>query len=621
MSTILENIKSPADLKNLSGKERNELCQEIRDTIINAVSSNGGHLASNLGVVELTVALMTVFDLPDDTIIWDVGHQIYTHKLLTGRYKEFPTIRTKGGLSGFPSRDESEYDPFTTGHSSASISSALGIAKANIIKNDPSHTIAVIGDGSLTGGLAFEGLNNAGRLKKNFIVILNDNKMAISKNVGSMAKYLGYIRTKPGYLKAKVGVEKMVEGIPLIGRGTASCIRKIKNSIKKSIYQTTNVFEDLGFTYYGPYDGHDVQLLIDTLNDVKNINKPVIIHVRTVKGKGYNYAENEPNVFHGVGKFDMYSGEITPSGNNFSSVFGKCLCNMAHNDNRICAITAAMTGGTGLTEFSKTHSDRFFDVGIAEAHAVTFAAGLARKGMIPFFAVYSTFLQRAYDSLLHDVSLQNLKVVIGIDRAGVVGEDGKTHQGVFDVSFMKSIPNVTVFSPAYYDELDFIMQRVVTEDYGLVAIRYPRNKEFYKPRTYISSGKDYDFYGDPDAENVVVTYGRVFSNCAAACEELVKEDGLRFNIVKLNKIIPVSPEAVKAAAKGKRVIFFEEGVKSGSVSEGFVSELLQLGYDGKVKISAIENGFVAHGSMDEQLQMLKLDKDGIKETIKEFIES
>lgn len=616
MSSILEKINSPADVKGLTETELNILCGEIRSTIINTVSVNGGHLASNLGVVELTVALMSVFDLPHDTVIWDVGHQVYAHKLLTGRYKEFSGIRTKGGISGFPSRDESECDPFTTGHSSTSISSALGISVANTINNDDGHTVAIIGDGSLTGGLAFEGLNNAGRIKKNFIVILNDNEMAISKNVGSMAKYLGYIRTKPGYLKAKVGVEKTFRRIPVIGKPLAVNIRRIKNRIKKTIYNST-IFEDLGFTYYGPFDGHNLPQMIETLKNAKDISKPILIHVRTVKGKGYNFAENSPNVFHGVGGFNALSGELEPSGNSFSTVFGRCLCNMAYADNRICAITAAMCAGTGLVEFAGSYRERFFDVGIAEEHAVTFAAGLARKGMIPFFAVYSTFLQRSFDNLIHDVAIQNLKVILAIDRAGVVGEDGKTHHGIFDVSYLRTIPGVTVFSPSFYDELDFTLQKVVNEDYGLVAVRYPRGKEMYKPGSFISSSNDFDVYGD-SAEIILVTFGRIFSNCALAMEKL-SEQGINVKIIKLNKIIPLSPLAVSAAMNSQRVLFFEEGIKAGGVSEGFASSLIELGYKGKIKISAIDNCFVPHASMSELLSDLGLDCDGITDTVKKFL--
>lgn len=619
MSSILEKINSPEDVKKLTVTEKNILCGEIRSEIINTVSLNGGHLASNLGVVELAVAILSVFDPPRDTVVWDVGHQIYAHKLLTGRFREFSGIRTYGGLSGFPSRSESECDPFTTGHSSTSISSALGVAVANTLKDEKAYTVVVIGDGSLTGGLAFEGLNNAGRLKKNFIVILNDNEMAISKNVGSMAKYLGYIRTKPGYLKAKNDIETAFRRIPVVGRGLASGIKRTKDKIKKSIYNST-IFEDMGFAYYGPFDGHDVPKLTETLKNARDIKKPVLIHVRTVKGKGYNFAETKPNVFHGVGGFNTSSGKLEPSKRSFSSVFGRCLCNMAYTDPRVCAITAAMCEGTGLVEFSKSYKDRFFDVGIAEEHAVTFAGGLASKGLVPFFAVYSTFLQRAYDNLLHDVALQGFKVVLAIDRAGVVGEDGRTHHGVFDVAYLRTIPGITVFSPSFFAELDTAMQRAVSEESSLVAIRYPRGHELYRPPAFKDTGEDFDLYGDREADCAIVTYGRVFSNCMLAADSLAKK-GIAVKIIKLNKIIPLCPRAVTEAQKCGRLLFVEEGVRSGGLSEAFSSTLYELGYRGRIRILAIEDGFVTHGSMEQLLHLLKLDQEGIEGTMESFLNS
>lgn len=617
MSGILEKINSPADVKNLTAAEKEEVCGEIRSEIINTVSINGGHLASNLGVVELSVALLSVFNPPEDTIVWDVGHQIYAYKLLTGRYKQFSGIRTKGGISGFPSGAESIYDPFTTGHSSTSISSAFGVACANKIKGDNSYTVAVIGDGSLTGGLAFEGLNNAGRFKKNFIVILNDNEMSISKNVGSIAKYLRYIRTKPGYLKAKIDIEKLMIGVPAVGDKLASGVKRVKDRIRKSIYSST-IFEDLGFTYYGPYDGHDMPSLIETLNQVKNINKPVLIHVRTVKGKGYNFAECSPNVFHGVGAFDAFSGKVEPSKKSFSTVFGKCLSNMAYVDNRICAITAAMCAGTGLVEFAKNYRDRFFDVGIAEEHAVTFMGGLAKKGLIPFFAVYSTFLQRAYDNIIHDLALQKVKAVLGIDRAGIVGEDGRTHQGVFDVAYLRTVPGITVFSPSFFAELDNAMQRAVNEDYTLVAVRYPRGHELYHPQDFTITKNDYDIYGDTESKVAIVTYGRVFSNCVLAVDSL-KNKGISVKIIKLNRILPIPQGAMAEAQACDKLVFVEEGIKSGGLSEAIAASLSELNFKGRVRISAIDDGFVPHGSMEELLEMLKLDPKSIEDTVVKFL--
>ena len=615
MSKLLEKIKSPSDVRNLTDSEKELLCSEIRDVIINTISVNGGHLASNLGVVELTVALLSVFDIPKDTIIWDVGHQIYTHKILTGRYNKFEGIRTKGGLTGFPSRDESDCDPFTSGHSSTSISAALGVTSADHINGEDAHTVAVIGDGSLTGGLAFEGLNNAGRLKKNLIVILNDNKMAISKNVGSMARYLGYMRTRPGYLKAKVGVERVFDKVPLVGKPIASLIRYCKNVLKKTIYGP-NIFEDMGFAYYGPFDGHNLAKLTETLSNAKEINKPVLLHVRTVKGKGYNYAESEPNIFHGVGGFNAVSGKVEPSGENFSSVFGDTVCELAEKDKRICCITAAMASGTGLVQFASKYKNRFFDVGIAEGHAVTFAAGLARKGLVPYFAVYSTFLQRAYDNLLHDVALQKLKVVICIDRAGVVGEDGRTHHGLYDAAFLRTIPETTVFSPCYYDELRDVLKKTAEEDFGHVCIRYPRGKETPPPTDFVFSGDDWQLYGDAKAPIAIVTYGRVFSEAVEAVREL-RYSGIDAKIIKLNKITPVSDAAVAEAMNSRAVFFFEEGMKQGGVSEGMAALMADRRYRGIVNINAVDNAFIPHGTMKQLLSELKLDREGIVSTITE----
>ena len=420
---ILSTIKSPQDLKKLSDTQLKQLCKEIRKKIIDTVSVNGGHLSPNLGVVELTVMLHCVFDCPNDSIVWDVGHQCYTHKMLTGRYDIIDTIRTKDGLSGFPKRGESEYDAFDVGHSSTSISAAFGIAQAKLLKGDDSHTIAVIGDGSLTGGLAYEGLNNAGRFKNNFIVILKDNKMSISKNVGAMAKYLTSIRVKPAYLRIKNRVENILSHIPFIGSPTKALLRRSKSRLKRIIYKDT-LFDQLGYRYYGPVDGHDIDSLRKALLAAKDANSPVLLHVITTKGKGYQYAESDSASFHGIGQFDIDTGEPISSKTVFSTVFGEGLCRIAETDDRVCAVTAAMRTGTGLLEFSRRFKDRFFDVGIAEEHAVTFSCGMASKGMIPVFAVYSTFLQRGYDQLLHDAAMQKLHMVVAVDRAGIVGEDG-----------------------------------------------------------------------------------------------------------------------------------------------------------------------------------------------------
>ncbi|MBR2724589.1 MAG: 1-deoxy-D-xylulose-5-phosphate synthase, partial [Ruminococcus sp.] len=467
---LLSKIKSPKDLKKLSLEQLTALCDEIRQKLILTVSENGGHLAPNLGVVELTVAIHYVLDCPEDSIVWDVGHQSYTHKMLTGRFDRIDTIRKAGGLSGFPRRYESDYDDFGAGHSSTSISAALGIAKAKQLKGDKSCTIAFIGDGSFTGGLAYEGINNAGRFDGNFVIVLNDNKMSISKNVGAISKYFSAIRISPRYVSAKSGLERFLNKIPLIGNPVTKGLTRIKNWFKKKIFKT-NLFEIFGFRYYGPVDGHNLEDLIKVMKIAKAADKPLIIHALTVKGKGYQFAEDNPKNFHGIGRFDIDTGEPLSHGDSYSNCFGRTICELAKEDKSICGITAAMTVGTGLTAFSENFKERFFDVGIAEEHAVTFGCGLASRGMIPVFAVYSSFLQRAYDQLIHDAAAQNLHLVLSVDRAGIVGEDGETHQGVFDVSILNSIPGTTIYSPCYFDELEKSLNTAIYKDTGLTAVR------------------------------------------------------------------------------------------------------------------------------------------------------
>lgn len=607
---LLDKIEHPKDIKKLSIDELSVLCEEIRALIISTVSENGGHLASNLGVVELTVAMHYVFDLPYDSIVFDVGHQCYTHKILSGRQKRLCSIRKKDGLSGFPRRDESEFDSFGAGHSSTSISAAFGIAKAKSIKGDSSHTVAVIGDGSFTGGLAFEGMNNAGRFKKNFIVVLNDNKMSISKNVGAVARYLNSIRVNPKYLRAKWGLEKILNKVPLIGKPIVNLLTRMKDNFKKRAIKSNNLFENFGFLYYGPIDGHDMEELINTFKAAKEVTRPVLIHAVTVKGKGYGYAEKDPKNYHGIGKFDVDSGEPLSHSTSYSDIFGKCLCHLATKNKDICAITAAMTMGTGLTEFSHKFKDRFFDVGIAEEHAVTFGAGLASQGMIPVFAVYSTFLQRAYDQLIHDVSLQKLHLVLGVDRAGIVGEDGETHQGVFDVSMLNSIPNTTCYSPCYFDELAGCMEQGITRDKNLVAIRYPRGSEPYRPENFTENNINYAVYGNKDASRLIVTYGRLFADACVAKRELSKI-GIEVCVLKLCRIKPIDTEAIKFASMFKKVHFFEEGILAGGIGETFGYGMDSLGFKGSYGITAVEDKFVPHASVKESMQNLRLNALGI----------
>ena len=611
----LNKIHSPADLKKLNSSEYPELAQEIRDVLVDTVSKNGGHLASNLGAVELTIAIHLTFDSPKDRIVWDVGHQAYTHKLLTGRYDVFDTIRQKDGISGFCHPNESEHDTFYSGHSGTSVSSAFGIAEANKIKKNNNYTVAVIGDGSFTGGLVYEALNNAGRSKTNLIVILNDNEMSISKNVGSVAKYLTKIRSKKRYVRMKARLERFLDRIPLIGHSMASGLFSFKTAIKNLIYEST-IFEKMGFRYMGPIDGHDIGMMCEALETAKSLGAPVLLHVNTVKGKGYNYAEKDPSHFHGVSDFDIDTGEPHSSGDTFCNEFGKLRCKMAHEDRRITLITAAMSLGTGLTEFSEKYSERFFDVGIAEEHAVTFASGLSKGGMLPVFAVYSTFLQRCYDEIMHDGALQDQKLVLAIDRAGFVGDDGETHNGLYDVAFLQSIPKVTVYSPATYDEMKIDFGNAFYRDKDVVAVRYPRGGEPEIPEDYEPSFGTYDIYGNASADKVIVTYGRLFFEAAKAIKELANHS-IDAKVLKLNRIKPIDPEALKAVMNTTHIFFYEEGVRSGGIGEKFAAELLQHGYKGNYDITAVEDCFVKQAKVPELIKQYGFDSDSMVNKIVE----
>ncbi len=612
---ILSAIKSPKDVKALNDAETKELCSEIREKLIDVVSVNGGHLASNLGIVELTVALHKSFNVPKDSIVWDVGHQGYVHKMLTGRYDKIDTIRQKGGLSGFPKRSESIYDVFNAGHSSTSISAAYGIARGKQLKNDNSYTIAVIGDGSFTGGLAYEGLNNAGRYKKNFIVILNDNKMSISNNVGAMAMNLTHMRIKPSYIRIKRRTEVILSHIPIFGNLFKKVLKRSKSKLKNLIYKNT-LFDFLGYTYLGPIDGHDLDELESAMEAAKHYNEPVLIHVVTKKGKGYEPAENRPKEFHGIGRFDIETGEPLSSNKGFSYKFGKYLCKMASSDKNVCAITAAMTLGTGLSDFSKNYKNRFFDVGIAEEHAVTFACGLATKGIIPFFAVYSTFLQRAYDQLIHDAAIQHLHIVICVDRAGIVGDDGETHQGLFDVIMLNSIPGAEIYSPCYFSELKHSLKAAAYMCNGLVAVRYPRGGELYKPKDLDKTSINFDVYGQGDI--TLITYGRLFSYACKAKETLANEN-INIKIIKLCKIKPIDTNSVKEAATSSKVFFFEESLLAGGIGESFGYELKKQSFNGFYKIQAIKDTFVQHQTVEQALAEYMLDDNGMVNIIKENI--
>lgn len=610
MGNILDMVNSPHDLKKLDYYQLKKLAEEIREILINTVSNNGGHLSSNLGVVELTIAIHKSFKSPSDRIIWDVGHQSYVHKILTGRKNEFHTLRTEGGLSGFTCPKESEHDIFYSGHSSTAVSAAFGIAAANKLKNCKNHVVAVVGDGSFTGGMVYEGLNNAGRGNAKLIVVLNDNEMSISKNVGSFAKYLAIIRAKPGYEKIKMRTEKIIRKIPLIGKPLAKRMYRIKTKIKNSIYKST-MFEDMGFRYMGPLDGYNIEQLCDAFESAKMVDLPVLLHVKTIKGKGYDFAESHPSEFHGISKFDINTGEPITKGNNFSNVFGSYLCEIASNDKRICAITAAMLIGTGLKKFSDEFPDRFFDVGIAEQHAVTFASGLSKNGMLPVFAVYSTFLQRCYDQIIHDGVLQNSRFVIAVDRAGFVGEDGPTHQGLFDVAFLNTIPDIEVYSPSTFDEMKICFNEAFYHTDNVCVVRYPRGNEYEFPSDFVPSNSSFDCYGDTDSVICIVSYGRIVSNALKAMKILKDEHSINVCVLKLNKIKPIDSKAIKFLEKSKHVFVFEEGIKSGGVGEKIAEKLIESSSKNKVHIYAVSDEFVEAASVERQIKKYKLDVDSI----------
>ncbi|MBQ6816011.1 MAG: 1-deoxy-D-xylulose-5-phosphate synthase [Clostridia bacterium] len=605
---ILSRINSPEDVKKVNIEDLQALCQEVRHCLIETVSNNGGHLSSNLGTVELTVALHRVFSSPKDSILFDVGHQSYTHKLLTGRFKNFNTLRQENGISGFMRPQESPHDPFITGHSSNSVSAAYGIYKANALNGNNNCVVSVVGDGSFTGGLIYEGLNNAGGGRGNFIIVLNDNKMSISRNVGGMARYLTKIRSKSSYHRFKHKIRKVLEKIPFCGKKIAHTIFNSKTMLKNAIYKS-NIFESLGFSYYGPVDGHNIAELENIFKIAKSQNRPAVIHTLTVKGKGYSFAENDPKNYHGVSAFNVAKGADCSVKQNYSEVCGNTLCNLAKNDKKICAITAAMSSGTGLTAFSKNFKNRFFDVGIAEAHAMTFAAGLGIKGLKPYFVVYSSFLQRAYDQLLHDVAIAKIPVKICVDRAGIVGEDGESHQGLFDAAFLSTVPGMQIYSPCYYSELENIIKNSADFDFPC-AIRYPRGCEPAYAEKF-ANNQEYSVFGNSDT--AIVTYGRIFANAIDAQAELSKK-GINTAVVKLNKIYPFSNDLLKTISKFKNIYFFEEGIKSGGIAEHLLAEISKIS-NTKFNIIAIENTFVGASSTACAFKKYNLDSDSMVKII------
>lgn len=613
---ILSSVCSPEDIKSMNSEKLGELSDEIRKKLIETVSLNGGHLASNLGAVELTIALHKVFRSPDDQIVFDVGHQCYTHKLLTGRYDKFSTLRKKGGLSGFCRPSESEHDIFYSGHSGTSVSSGLGLAQAKKLSGDDNYVISVIGDGSFTGGMVYEALNNGGRSKTKHIIVLNDNKMSISENVGAFAKYLAVMRSKPAYYSFKASTEKKLNTIPGVGRAVAHRIYKLKTDIKNRMYSQSTFFEDLGYRYMGPIDGHNIDVLCDAFEAAKKVNGPVLLHVLTVKGKGYDYAEKSPSIFHGISKFDVDSGEPVSSGTSFSNKFGECLVRHAETDASVCAITAAMGLGTGLQKFAASYPERFFDVGIAEEHAVTFASGLAKNKMKPVFAVYSTFLQRCYDQLVHDVSLQKLKVVFAIDRAGFVGDDGETHNGLLDVPFLNTIPDITVYSPCCYRSLEADINSALYIDEGPVAVRYPRGTQPDNVNKLHYDTLEYSDYGNDSSDIALVTYGRITSHAIDAVDALSKAN-IDVKLISLNKIKPLCVSVVDKLLKYNKIYFFEEGFKSGGVGEKLGFELLAGGFKGDYRLIAVNDKYVAQACCDELFDEYKLDSKSMIKIISE----
>ena len=616
MNKIL-NYSFPDDLKSMDSERLEELAGEIREFLIDSVSLTGGHLASNLGAVELTIALHKVFDCYKDRIIWDVGHQSYVHKILTGRASEFNTLRQLDGLSGFPKQSESDADVFDTGHASNSISLAAGLAAARDLAGEDYSVISVIGDGALTGGLAFEGLNNLGVMKTKAIVIVNDNGMSISRNTGGIAAHLGNLRMSSRYEHAKDTVRSALNMIPVVGTGIAKGISDIKNSVKYALSSDSAVFESFGFKYIGPIDGHSIDVLVSTLESARQIDGPVLIHAVTTKGKGYSFAEEEPGKFHGIGRFDKHTGKAVQQEPGYSNAFGRHLTELALKDSRICAVYAAMEEGTGLTLFKETFPERAFDVGIAEEHAVSFAAGLAKGGLRPFVTVYSTFLQRAYDEIIEDVCIQKLPVIFAIDRAGCVGRDGETHHGIFDISYLSHMPGMTVLAPRDFAELYEMMEYALTLD-GPAAIRYPRGGQKVLPEEFgvysIEAGRAQKLISGSDVEiwacgNMVYDAFEVF--------KILDSRGIRAGVVNARFISPVDAVTLEETdGRVKLIVTMEDNILKG----GFGSQISALAKKTQVLSFGWPDRFIEHGSVDELKRKYGLDSESVAERIIDKLE-
>ena len=622
-NNLLDKINSPADVKKLSDEQLKQLAAEIRQLLIEVISHTGGHLAPNLGVVELTLALHKVFNTPQDKLVFDVGHQAYIHKIITGRREQFPTLRQYGGLSGFPKRSESEHDAFGTGHSSTSISAALGMAVARDLQGEDYNVVAIIGDGSMTGGMAFEALNNAGTLHKKMVVVLNDNEMSISKNVGAMSDYLYHLRTGETYNKIKNDIEGWLKNMEF-GTDVLKAIRRLKGSVKY-LMVPTSIFEELGFTYLGPVDGHDIHGLIEVLQAAKKIDGPVMVHVLTKKGKGYKPAEESPNKFHGTGPFEIATGKkiTNPAAPiSYTEVFGKTITELADSDKKVVGLTAAMPDGTGLNIFAQAHPDRFFDVGIAEQHAVTAAAGMAAAGMKPVTAIYSTFMQRAYDSILHDICMQKLHVTMCLDRAGLVGDDGYTHHGVFDYAYLRSIPNMTIMAPKDENELRHMLKTALSFN-GPISVRYPRGSgvgvDITEPMHELPIGKAEVLR--EGKELCFWAIGSMVQSAVQAADKL-KEQGIDAGVVNMRFAKPLDKELlIEHAKRYGKLVTLEEGVLAGGVG----SEVLEILDDAgllqqcTVLRLGIPDEFVTHGDKKLLFRDLGLDTDAIVQKAATFV--
>ena len=619
MAKLIEQIHSPKDVKNLTINEKNALAKEIREYILEVVSQNGGHLASNLGVVELTIALHSIFNVPEDKIIWDVGHQSYVHKIITGRREELKDIRKLNGIAGFPKTKESKADCFNTGHSSTSISAALGMARARDLEGKNNSVIAVIGDGALTGGMALEALNDAGFSQCKMTVILNDNEMSISRNVGGLNKFLGKLRTKKLYTKTNNLVKNRINKIPIIGKATVNAVHKIKRAIKQLVIQRM-FFEDIGFTYLGPVDGHNIEELESLLKMSKEVRGPVLIHVLTKKGKGYEIAEKNPDKFHATGPFDLKTGESKKAKKpDYSKIFGETLVKLANENDRIVAITASMADGTGLKEFKQQFPYRFFDIGIAEQHAVTLAAGMAMEGMIPVVPIYSSFYQRAYDQVIHDVAMQNLPVIMCVDRAGCVGADGETHQGMLDMAFFRLVPNLTIMAPKDFKELEDMLTFAINAKRPIV-IRYPRGGEdsqiTFEKHKKIELGQAEIVKEGTDITIVVI--GKMVAKAMKVAKILEKNEK-SVEVINARFLKPLDEETIKKSIeKTKHVVTIEDGTKINGLGTAVKELIVDNNLSGaKIQEFAYPDEFITHGTVEELEKMYQLDEDSIVKQILE----